>query len=336
MRYALVLMTALLASTGCKKKGGGDMAAKMKDFSDKMCACPDRKCAEGVEKDYRAWLAESAKSAGDKAPELSKEDAAAVQSAGQSYASCMQKKMASGDGSGSQTADKGSGDKGSGDKGSGDTGSGSQAAVGPGSGSQTESKDGLEGTRHAGNCPSMVLGSTTTAELKGKDILVKVTSKDKDAIIAIQKRADELIKEKADGQTGSAHDHKGTHGGARGKCPVYVPEGGKAVPKNQADGVTITITPKDKPEELKKIIDERITKAAEYVKANIKDADKGNQGGVGGGSGQHGANHSGQGDGKGKERKGGDGKGSGSGGGGGAGTGPGSGAKKAAGSGSGG
>jgi hypothetical protein len=334
MRYALVLMTALLVSTaGCKKKGGGDMVAKMKEFSEKMCACPDKKCADGVESDYRKWVGETTKSAGNQAPAQSKEEADAFGQAATSYANCTQKKMAmggdgSGSGSGSQTADKGSADKGS-----ANTGSGSQTAAGPGSGSQGEDKGGLEGTHHAGNCPSMVLGSTTTAELKGKDIIVKVTSKDKDAIVAIQKRADALIKEKQDNQTGSAHDQKGTHGGGRGKCPVYVGDGGKAVAKNEADGVAITITAKDKPEELKKAIDERIAKAAEWVKTNIKDGDKGNQGGVGGGSGAHGANHSGQGDGKGKDRKGGDGKGTGSGtgGGGGAGTGGGSGAKKGSG-----
>ena len=88
----------------------------------------------------------------------------------------------------------------------------------------------------------------------------------------------------------------------------------------------VTITPKDKVEDLQKEIDGRITKSADGVKANIKDAAEGNQGGVGGGKGEHGGNHSGEGDSKGKERKGGDGKGggSGTGGGGGKGTGGGS------------
>ena len=66
---------------------------------------------------------------------------------------------------------------------------------------------------------------------------------------------------------------------------------------------TITITPKDKPDALKTEIDGRITKAADWVKANVKDGDKGTQGGVGGGKGDHGSNHSGEGDGKGTERK---------------------------------
>ena len=60
---------------------------------------------------------------------------------------------------------------------------------------------------------------------------------------------------------------------------------------------------------------------------NVTAADKGNQGGVGGGKGDHGGNHSGQGDSKGVERKAGEGSAAGSGGthGGGAGTGGGGG-----------
>ncbi|MBX3159616.1 MAG: hypothetical protein KF773_26840 [Deltaproteobacteria bacterium] len=328
-------MTALLATNaGCKKKGAGDMAAKMKELAEKMCACGDRKCAEGVDADYRKWIAESAKSTGDKATAQTGEEAKAFTDASTAYANCTQKKMMgadAGSGSGSAAANAGSG------SGSGDdaAGSGSQQATAP-------AVDGkLEGSHNAGNCPSMVLNSTTTAELKGNDIVVKVTSKDKDAIVAIQKRAEALIKEKGDGATGGAHDQKGSHGGQRGLCPVFLGEGGKATSKNDADGVAITITPKDKPDELKKQIDERITKAADWVKANIKDGDKGNQGGVGGGSGDHGANHSGKGDGKGKERKGdgkGDGKGggAGTGGGGGAGTGGGGGSAKTGGTGGGG
>jgi hypothetical protein len=79
--------------------------------------------------------------------------------------------------------------------------------------------------------------------------------------------------------------------------------------------------PKDKPDELAKEIDARIARAAEWVAANVKPGDKGNQGGVGGGKGEDGSNHSGKGDGKGHERKKGGGGGKGTGGGGGAGTG---------------
>jgi hypothetical protein len=112
---------------------------------------------------------------------------------------------------------------------------------------------------------------------------------------------------------------KGTHGGSQGLCPVYVPDGSKATAKRAAGGVVVTITPKDKPDELAKEIDGRIAKAADWVKANVKQADQGNQGGVGGGKGDDGSNHSGKGDGKGRDRKKGGGGGKGTGGGAGAG-----------------
>src|SRR5207237_5730888 len=110
-----------------------------------------------------------------------------------------------------------------------------------------------------------------------------------------------LLKEKSDGATGAAHDQKGTHGGGMGMCPVFFGEGGTAKAAHDASGVTITVTPKIKPDELKAQIDTRIAKATEWVKANIKPGDASNQGGVGGTMGDHGANHSGKGDGKGKK-----------------------------------
>jgi hypothetical protein len=180
-------------------------------------------------------------------------------------------------------------------------------------------------TKRGGNCPSTVFGSTTTAELKDGKILVTITSADKDAVAAIQRRSAELVKEKTDGgAAGDGHDQKGTHGGGMGLCPVHVTGGAAAEVKNEKEGVVVTITPKEKPELLKTEIDARITKAAEWVKANIKEGDKGTQGGVGGGAGEHGMNHSGDGDGKGQEDKS-DKAGKGTGGGGGAGTGGGGG-----------
>jgi hypothetical protein len=248
---------------------------------------------------------------------------------------CKKDKKPEGDTKGSQTmqgSDKEKPKDGSG-SGSAATGSGSGSATadaGSGSGSAMAEQKGpkLEGTHGGGNCPSMVLGAETKAEVKGKDVVLTITSADKDAIATIQKRGEELLKEKKDPPTGKVHDQKGSQGGAMGICPVYWPEGGKATSKKEANGIVITITPKEKPEELKKTLDERITKAGDWVKANIKPGDAGNKGGVGGGKGEHGGTHSGSGDGKGKERKGGgDGKGggAGTGGGGGAGTGGGGG-----------
>ncbi|MDX2094268.1 MAG: hypothetical protein SFX73_40940 [Kofleriaceae bacterium] len=169
-----------------------------------------------------------------------------------------------------------------------------------------------------GNCPSLVSGATTKAELKGGKVLLTISAADKDAIAAIQKRTEELLKAKGDGAgdgSGTAHDQKGTHGGGLGMCPVHVQEGGKAEAKNDAAGVVITLTPKNNADAYKAEIDSRITKSAEWLKANVQEGDKGTQGGVGGGSGGHGMNHSGEGDGKGQERKGGGGAGTGGGGG---------------------
>lgn len=194
-----------------------------------------------------------------------------------------------------------------------DTGS---AAMAAGSGSAGETM-----AHRAGMCPSTVLGSTTKAAVKRKAVVVTIESTDKDAISAIQKRTDQLLAEKKGAATGVGHDQKGTYGGSRGLCPVYVPEGAAATAKHQAKGVIVTITPKNKPDELAKEIDGRIARAADWVKANVKEGDQGNQGGVGGGKGEDGSNHSGKGDGKGHERKKGSGGGAGTGGGGGKGTG---------------
>lgn len=223
-------------------------------------------------------------------------------------------------------------------------GSGSDMAAGSGSdmaGSDMAGSGSAMDTqmsKKAGNCPSTVLGATTKADVKGKALVVTITSKDKDAVAAIQKRTEELLADKKGGagSPASGHDQKGTHGGSTGMCPVHVPEGATTSMKKQKDGVAVTITPKDKVDELKTEVDARIAKTDEWVKANIQPGDKGNQGGVGGGKGEHGTNHSGEGDSKGVERKaagsgGGDGKGggAGTGGGGGKGTGGGGGSGSA-------
>jgi hypothetical protein len=210
----------------------------------------------------------------------------------------------------------------------GSDGSGSDTMGSAGSGSDTMAGSGSAGeqamSNMAGNCPSTVFGATTKADVKGKDIVLTITATDKDAIAAIQTRTTALLKEKADGGKGSSHDQRGSVGGGKGICPVHFGEGGKGVSKKDAKGVVITITTGDAAA-LKTTIDERITKATEWMKANLKEADKGNTGGIGGGKGGHGQNHSGEGDSMGKDRKG-DGKGGGigSGGGGGKGTGGGS------------
>ncbi|MGE0872329.1 MAG: hypothetical protein AB7P03_27470 [Kofleriaceae bacterium] len=199
---------------------------------------------------------------------------------------------------------------GSADMGSAGSAMGSGEGSADGSGSAGSGSDGAAAatgdtpmSQKGGNCPSLVFGATTKSSLQGKNVVVTISATDKDAIAAIQKRATELLKEKADNAPSTpGHDQKGTHGGSMGLCPVYVPEGATTKAKPDKNGVAITISPKDKPDALKTEIDARIAKAAEWARANIKEGDKGNAGGVGGGAGEHGSNHSGEGDGKGKDR----------------------------------
>jgi hypothetical protein len=201
-------------------------------------------------------------------------------------------------------------------------GSGSDSpAVTAGAGASAATAAAEAMAHRAGMCPSTVLGATTRSVRKGDAVLVTVESQDKDAIAAIQRRTDELLARKRDAPTGAGHDQKGTHGGAQGLCPVYLPEGATAIAKRKPRGITVAITPKDKPDDLARDIDARIAKAAAWTQENIKDGDKQNQGGVGGGKGEDGSNHSGKGDGKGHERRKGGGGGAGTGGGGGAGNG---------------
>lgn len=245
-------------------------------------------------------------------------------------AGCKKKEKAAETGTGSAMVASGAepGSAGSAMAAGSDTGSAAAGAdVGSAAAGSAAVTD-LSKPNKAGMCPSTVLNTETKATTKGKSVVVTITSKDKNAVASVQKRAGELLAEKKDAKQGEAHDSKGTHGGAAGICPVYVPEGAKAEAKNQADGVAITITPADKVEDLKTEIDGRITKAADWVKENIQSGEQGNQGGVGGGKGEHGGNHSGEGDGKGKDRKGGDGTGGGAGTGGGGGKGTGGGSAK--------
>jgi hypothetical protein len=158
---------------------------------------------------------------------------------------------------------------------------------------------------HAGNCPSTVALSATSVGMEGSNVLVTITSDDKGAVDAIQKRTDELLDgrkgHKADA-AGTQHMHNGEHGGGIGLCPVYIPDTATATSSHLANGVTITITSPDA-SALKTEIDARIQRAADWVKANVPPGVQGTQGAVGGGKNNEGMNHSGLGDGKGLERK---------------------------------
>lgn len=308
MRFVLLLAVSLPFMTACtKKSGGGDAMAKLTAFKDKMCACKDKACADQVTADMTKWSSEQK---GGEAGKVSDGDQQKMTAISEEMGKCMTKlaeaaMAGSGSAMAGSAAAAGSGNSdgsGAAMAGSGDaTGSGA-AMAGSGAGAGSDNAD--AGMAHrAGMCPSTVFGATTTSALKGKAVVVTIEATDKDAIAAIQKRTDELLAEKKKAPTGNGHDMKGTHGGGQGLCPVHVPDGAKATAKHEAKGVVVTITPKDKADELAKDIEGRVTKASDWVKSNLKAGDDKNQGGVGGGKGEDGSNHSGKGDGKGHERK---------------------------------
>jgi hypothetical protein len=332
MRFAFMLLAASVAvGPGCKK-AGDDASARMAAFKDKMCACKDKACIDQVTGEMAKWSADHRGEPTEKVSEAELKKMAVIseditkcmtqitRDTAAAHAAAPAANGSAADGSAAGSAD-GAGNDGAAGAGTGGAAAGGGAAGGAaaGGGAPAETM-----THRAGNCPSTVLGATTKVAVRGKAVVLTIESNDKDAIAAIRKRTDELLAEKRDPPTGVGHDMKGTHGGSKGLCPVYVPDGAKATAQRQPKGVAVSIRT-DKPDELAKEIDGRVARAAEWVKTNVKPGDKGNQGGVGGGKGEDGSNHSGKGDGKGQERKQGDGGGKGTGGGGGAGTGGGGG-----------
>jgi hypothetical protein len=157
---------------------------------------------------------------------------------------------------------------------------------------------------HMGNCPSTVSHSTTTAAIDGSNVLVTISSDDPEAILAIQKRTDELLEGRKEHHSDvvTAHQQNGEHGGGMGRCPVYIPEGATATSARATNGAVVTIAATDA-QSLKTEIDGRIQRAADWMKANIPAGDKGTQGGTGGGKNDEGMNRSGKGDGLGIERR---------------------------------
>jgi hypothetical protein len=193
-----------------------------------------------------------------------------------------------------ETATEGSGsaEMGSGSAGSAAAGSGSAAMAG----SDTGSGSAAQFMSHrAVNCPSTVLNAVTKAEVKGKDLILTVSSTDTEAIATIQKRTDAMLESRTTKRTpGEAHDQRGTHGQTMGLCPVHVPDDATAKAEHAKDGVVVTITPKD-PAALKAEIDVRIQKAADWVKTN--------GGGTGNGDGTGSGKGDGTGGGHGKGKK---------------------------------
>jgi hypothetical protein len=96
LSIAILAALSLVSFAGCKKKGGGGEAiAKMADFKDQMCKCPDKACADKVTEAMTKWNQDMAKEGGDKdASKLSEEDAKKVAAISEELTKCMSKLMA--------------------------------------------------------------------------------------------------------------------------------------------------------------------------------------------------------------------------------------------------
>lgn len=97
MKNVTMLVVALLAFGGCKKKGGGESAgaamAKMTEFKDEMCKCKDAKCAQDVSEKMTKWSQEQAKNQKEP-PKMSEADTKRAAALGEELGKCMQTAMA--------------------------------------------------------------------------------------------------------------------------------------------------------------------------------------------------------------------------------------------------
>lgn len=94
-----VVVSAALASVGCKKKAASDADAayaKLSAFKDQMCACTDKSCVEKVQDDMMKWGDEQAKKMGDKKPAMSDADQKKFGDATMKLNECAQKAMGMG------------------------------------------------------------------------------------------------------------------------------------------------------------------------------------------------------------------------------------------------
>jgi hypothetical protein len=55
MRKVMMVACAVLALGACKKDKWEQAVSDLEGFRDKMCACKDKDCVEGVNKDMKAW-----------------------------------------------------------------------------------------------------------------------------------------------------------------------------------------------------------------------------------------------------------------------------------------
>src|SRR5215204_4177823 len=100
MNKLTLVMVALLAFGGCKKKSGTDTSAtaamaKMSEFKDEMCKCKDAKCAQDVSDKMTKWSQEQSKNQKEP-PKMSEEDQKKAAAIGEEMGKCMQTAMSAG------------------------------------------------------------------------------------------------------------------------------------------------------------------------------------------------------------------------------------------------
>jgi hypothetical protein len=98
MNKLTLVMVALLAFGGCKKKSGTDTnataaMAKMAEFKDEMCKCKDAKCAQDVSDKMTKWGEEQSKNQKEP-PKMSEADQKKASAIGEEMGKCMQTAMA--------------------------------------------------------------------------------------------------------------------------------------------------------------------------------------------------------------------------------------------------
>jgi hypothetical protein len=124
-----IMVCAALAVTGCKKKAGGDVIAKMETLQKSMCDCKDKACADKVNEEMTKWGTEMSKNAkpGDKPdPDMAKKSADVMTK----YTECMTKAMMAGAGGDKPAGSNTPGDKPKDGSGAATTGSMTQPAGG--------------------------------------------------------------------------------------------------------------------------------------------------------------------------------------------------------------
>ncbi|HVK76329.1 MAG TPA: hypothetical protein VM734_23550 [Kofleriaceae bacterium] len=215
------------------------------------------------------------------------------------FTACKKKEQAAGGGTGTAAGTA--------------AGTGTAGGTGTGAGTATTPPPApageLTGENKAGNCPSAVVGAETKVvddkDQPGKVVLT-ITATESAASETIRRRIAHLLEVQGAPDAEIKHTGEGTGGAQMGMCPVITTKDTKITASDIEGGTKVVIEPTggQTPEDLRKEVEQRITKTQEWLKGNLKGTDaSGGGGGTGGGKGEHGGNHSGDGDGKGKEEK---------------------------------